>query len=428
MSAAPSLRVLSVNLCAISPGANLRCPVALMIAGALLALLLPAIAALTNTLPSGCSVCCTVPATYGVYGVMKAKGAWHVISGMVAALLAAAFWYYPVWPMTWVWWSCVVSGFVVLLATPLAQILNYILILVRPGLTDNFVGARLELFLEHLFASDYDLVCIQELTVTWGQDAYLRRLVKAAADKFPYSCGTSPWPLFPALTCGTGIVVLSKWPIESFMPFGFQRQAIFEFHIIARGGLLARLRHPSDPGVTVELCTVHTTSGLEVIASEVSTKQTTPSFANPLGLQQLLEALDRFEAFTGQSKGIDCQKPLRIFCGDFNLDALGGRMHEAALSCFGSRARERLDIHDAGPYSEDGAGPTYGCIDADGSPSEWLMTKKNDLGCQKRLDFIYANREGIPGTASVVTMRNNDPSSRHLFPEASDHRGVAITF
>jgi len=428
MSAAPSLRVLSVNLCAISPGGNLRCPVALGIAGALLALLLPAIAALTHTLPSGCSVYCTVPATYGMYGVMKAKGVEPIISGMVAALLAAAFWSYPVGPVTWVWWRCVVFGFVVLLETPFAQILNYILILVRPDLTGNFVGTRLELFLEHLFASEYDLVCIQELTVSWGQDAYVRRLVKAAAAKFPYSCGTTPWPVFPALMCGTGIVVLSKWPIESFQPFGFQRQAIFEFNVIARGGLLARLRHPSDPGVTVELCTVHTTSGLEVLASEVSVKQKTSCFANPLGLEQLLDALERFEGFTRQSKGNDCQTPLRVFCGDFNLDALGGRMHEAALSCFGNRARERLNIQDAGPYSKDGAGPTFGCIEADGSPSEWLMTKKNDLGCQKRLDFIYANREGIPGTASVVTMRNNDPSSRHLFPEASDHRGVAITF
>jgi len=425
MLVAPSLRVLSVNLCAISPGGNLRCPVVLGVAGSLCALLLPAVAALTHTLPSTCSICCILPATYGMYGVMKAKGMEPRIAGMIVALVVSAICCYPVWPLTWVWWICVVFGIVALLNAVCAQILNCMLMLVRPDLTENFVEARLELFLEHLCASDYDLVCIQELSVAWGQDAFVRRLVQAAGAKFPYSCGTSPWPLFPALMCGTGIVVLSRWPIERFSPFGFKRQAMFEFNLVARGGLLARLRHPSDPSVIVDVCTVHTTSGLEVLSSELSSEQTL-RFANPLGHQQLLEAVERFEIFSRQSTGGDCKMPLRVFCGDFNLDALGDRMHEAALSCFGIWARERLNLKDVGPHKD--AGPTFGCIEADGSPSEWLMTKRNDLGCQKRLDFIYANREGTPGTASVVAMRNDDPNSRHLFQEVSDHRGVAITF
>lgn len=364
-----------------------------------------------------------------MYGSMKAKGMEPRIAGIVATLAASVFWSYPVWPLTWVWWGCVVFGVVALFCAAFAQLFNWILMFARPDLADNFVDPRLKLVLDHLLASDYDVVCLQEMTVSWVQDAYVRRFAEAARSKFPYSCGSSPWPSFPALMCGTGILVLSKWPIETFFPFAFHRQALFEFQLIARGGLIARLRHPTTPGVTVEICTVHTTSGMEVLVAEVSTSKSTASrFANPLGLGQLLEAMDRFEGFAEQTLGGDGPEPLRIFCGDFNLNALGGPMHQAALSRFQSRADGRLALKDAGPYSDKGAGPTFGCIEDDGSPAEWLMTKANDLGCQKRLDFIYANREGIPGTAAVVTMRNEDSSTRHLFQEASDHRGVAISF
>eukprot|EP00747_Dinoflagellata_sp_TGD_P060249 gnl/TRDRNA2_/TRDRNA2_151944_c0_seq4.p1 gnl/TRDRNA2_/TRDRNA2_151944_c0~~gnl/TRDRNA2_/TRDRNA2_151944_c0_seq4.p1 ORF type:complete len:250 (-),score=14.88 gnl/TRDRNA2_/TRDRNA2_151944_c0_seq4:24-662(-) len=164
----------------------------------------------------------------------------------------------------------------------LAQLANCILMLVRPDLADNFVGPRLQLLLEHLRLSEYDVVCLQEMTAIWGNDAFVRKVIESVRDKFPYSCSTSRWPQFPATFASTGILVLSKFEIDSSVPFSFSRQSWFEFHLVARGGLLARLRHPSQPESAIDICTVHTTAGLEVLASEVGGADSkTTSFANP---------------------------------------------------------------------------------------------------------------------------------------------------
>lgn len=424
MAASPALRVLSVNLCAVSPGGNLRCPVALGILGASLSILLIVAAAATDSLPAPHSVGCLAPGLYALFGVMKAKGVEPRLAGVFATLFASTFWAYPVWPLRLAWWSFFGFGTLALTSAYFAQLLNWGLLLFRPDLADNFVGPRLQLFLAHVRSSSYDVICVQEMTVAWGRDAFVRDVIEALREEYPYSCGTSRWPSFPATFAATGILVLSKFPIETHVPFAFRRQALFEFNLIARGGLMARIRHPKCPEMPIDFCTVHTTSGLEVLASEVGSEKTNSveKFANPLGLEQLLEAVKRFETFSGHAPG-----PLRIFCGDFNLDALGGPMHQAALSRFRDCAQQKLALADAGPYSDRGAGPTFGCTLDDGSPAEWLMTKPNDLGCKKRLDFIYSNRAAVPDSAAVVTMRNDDQASRHLFQEASDHRGLALS-
>merc|ERR1712100_446815 len=101
---------------------------------------------------------------------------------------------------------------------------------------------------------------------------------------------------------------------------------------------------------------------------------------------------------------------LRIFCGDFNYEK-----HAMSFKYTTAIASERVGLVDAVPESE----ATFGCVEEDGGPSEWLLTFLVDRLRPRVLDHIFADR---PACAwKILRMRNEDHATRHLYQQASDH-------
>mmetsp|Transcript_26218 Transcript_26218/g.54393 ORF Transcript_26218/g.54393 Transcript_26218/m.54393 type:complete len:86 (-) Transcript_26218:26-283(-) len=73
-------------------------------------------------------------------------------------------------------------------------------------------------------------------------------------------------------------------------------------------------------GKKIAVMNIHTTAGLEVLEAGVGVRGA--STPNPVGLDQLLEALSRFEVFSRKAQQ-------RILCGDFNLSK-----DSLAFECF----------------------------------------------------------------------------------------------
>lgn len=107
---------------------------------------------------------------------------------------------------------------------------------------------------------------------------------------------------------------------------------------------------------------------------------------------------------------------LRIFCGDFNLDKNTGEFKQFSLSL------RQSNLVDANPTSS----ATYGVIDSNGKPVEWLLTPS--VACDKPevIDHIFADR--LPLSSCVLPLRNDDESSRHIFQQVSDHHAVEASF
>lgn len=158
--------------------------------------------------------------------------------------------------------------------------------MLAPEVIYNAQAARLERFAELL--DSYDLLCLQELTVFWGLDGYVRHLRSLAFAKgLRHQASSGRWPCWPATFAAAGLELLSRHRVVRSSGFAFRRQAWFEWSAIARGGLMAEL---DVAGRRVAVLNLHTTAGLEVL--EVGLGLTSSSNANPVGLEQLLEALE----------------------------------------------------------------------------------------------------------------------------------------
>merc|ERR1712107_605781 len=161
-----------------------------------------------------------------------------------------------------------------------------------------------------------------------GLDGHAKFLKKAAE-----ACGlqhfsfSGRWPSLPSIFAASGgLAVLARYPILKTERLTFSRQAWFEWIVIQRGALMTLLQRPD--GTTLAVLNLHTTAGLDVIESSLRSSPGSQR-ANPIGLEQLLEALLRFEDFSAAADQ-------RIFCGDFNL-----RKSSEAFLSFKEEARRK---------------------------------------------------------------------------------------
>merc|ERR1712007_166063 len=139
---------------------------------------------------------------------------------------------------------------------------------------------------------------------------------------------------------------------------------------------------------------------------------------------QMEEALNWFQTLSpapgglfADSKQRSGASALRIFCGDFNLDK-----DTPPFELISSKLKERLSLFDALPSSES----TFGAVNCDSSPTEWLLTFPADRGTQRVLDHIFADRSPIESRVAPLT--NDNELTKHLFQQVSDHRGVEAVF
>lgn len=299
-------------------------------------------------------------------------------------------------------------GYIFFIIAPSAQLLAFLVWSTMPDWDAQ------DERIEHLnsFLRDYDVVCLQELTVFWGVDSYVEK-VRAGAARLGlvHFASAGRWPAPPSNFAASGLEVLSRLPILRSKAFSFARQSWFEWSFIQRGALMVELMQPDNTKIAV--LNVHTTSGLEVLESGLG-KRSGVSRGNSAGLDQLFEALDRFKEF---SAGADH----RIFCGDFNLHkgSVGFQMFEA-------KAKEH-GLFDSFPNSP----PTFGCVDAQtGEPTETLLTKTADHGTCKILDHIFSNKLCSSARVEPLAAPRADGTSPMpcKFQQVSDHRGVAAVY
>jgi len=191
-----------------------------------------------------------------------------------------------------------------------------------------------------------------------------------------------------------------------------------EWSHLRRGALFGTILLPDSRHVDV--LTLHNAATFEAVSGGCGAE----CRGNALGARQMQEALSWFQTLSPAPGGIfangeeRCGAPaLRVFCGDFNLDK-----DTASFKHTASRARETLNLFDVLPASE----PTFGAVNVDGSPAEWLLTFPADRGTRRVVDHIFADR--LPIEARVTPMANEHEHTRHVFQQVSDHNGVEAVF
>lgn len=289
-------------------------------------------------------------------------------------------------------------GYLFLLTAPAGQPLSFLLRHSFPTLIDAMQSARLEHFGSLL--GEYDIVCLQELTVLLGRDSFVSELRRLGARHgLTHFCTSGRWAVFPATYAASGLGFMSRYPIIKAKPFHFSAQSWFEWSLIQRGALMVELESPSG---RISVLNVHTTAGMEVIENGVGVRKD-QHMNNPIGLEQLLEVLDDFEDFSKSATH-------RVFCGDFNLTK-GSHAFDIV-----SRRAQSLGLKDCFPDSP----PTFGCTD---DPQEVLLTPEASRCQPKVLDHVFSNR--IPAAAFVNKLEApEDLLSK--FQQVSDHRAIAV--
>ncbi|CAJ1358177.1 unnamed protein product [Effrenium voratum] len=397
------MKLASANLCMFSRGGCVKCSVQLGLCG-----LGAASLALLSFEPLQAVLDIHHPASWCMlaYLLLGMRSCWCLTRALVllglGLVLAAS-------PLSPVGLSIISSlsglGFLYIAMIPFGQLVTLVLYLVVPQGLYDAQPQRIERFLEYL--PSLDVVAIQELTVSWGCDAHVQRIRRFAHTVgLKHFASSGRWPDWPAFYCAAGLVVLSKYPIRRSLYFSFSRQAWFEWSAIQRGALMVELDTPQGK---VALLNVHTTAGLEVLETGVGRKSLAGK-VNPVGLDQLLEALSRFTDF---SRGAD----QRIFCGDFNLSK-----DSPAFKRFQEEARA-LHLVDVFPNSP----PTFGAVDDDGKPLETLVTKKTTQGNPRVIDHVFSDK--VCTHAAVDHMLASPEAGRlHGFQAVSDHSALEVTF
>mmetsp|Transcript_92232 Transcript_92232/g.112937 ORF Transcript_92232/g.112937 Transcript_92232/m.112937 type:complete len:409 (-) Transcript_92232:9-1235(-) len=298
-------------------------------------------------------------------------------------------------------------GFLYLAMIPCGNLLTIVLQLVAPSVVHCAQEKRIERFIEFLPACD--LVCLQELTVFWGMDAYVDFIRQcASACGLVHYAGSGKWPDWPATFAAAGLGVFSRYPILRSEYFSFSRQAWFEWSAIQRGALMVEL--DGSNGKKIAVMNIHTTAGLEVLEAGVGVAGS--STPNPVGLDQLLEALSRFEVFSSKAHQ-------RILCGDFNLTK-----DSIAFDCFRKEALRCLKLVDVYPDCP----ATFACVDkSTGEPLETLLTKKGSQRHPRVIDHVFSDKK-----CSHAHVDNMAASAEHAklygYQQVSDHSALEIVW
>jgi hypothetical protein len=69
--------------------------------------------------------------------------------------------------------------------------------------------------------------------------------------------------------------------------------------------------------------------------------------------------------------------------------------------------------------------PTFGTLDANGDPDEWLMTHRADLKTEKELDYVFFSGATLK---SKSVEKCPEPNRNAGWQQVSDHAGVMVTF
>ena len=288
---------------------------------------------------------------------------------------------------------------------------------------------------------EYDVVCMQEMMGGYFDCVGYPDFVANLLDEV---CGLAfvakpGRPTFPSFCMNSGLLIASRWPIESFEPITFARQSLFEMWSVNRGALVAKLQLPNGGSCNVITCHVnpemaHLARGkcMRMMGELVNPR--------PDQMREMCEIMAR-----NTSKDVPS-----IIAGDFNIDIhhplvkpIKVSADEPPSACYkdleeGMRAhaldylRDNLKKGNVWP-------PTYGyvlekCLDGLSVPAaktgwsaETLLTTKNQVPwvLQVTDDLVFSNVSGAvvrPKSLAVA-----DDTARG-FTHCSDHWGIEGVF
>ena len=115
---------------------------------------------------------------------------------------------------------------------------------------------RLQFLAEHVFPA-YEVIAIQELFASFPNvlDAgHVDCLIGYAAKQGFVHVARPGHAAFPSIAMNTGLLILSKYPIEESVPLVFSHQFIGEQFAVNRGAMYAKIVYPSSKGTT---CSLH---------------------------------------------------------------------------------------------------------------------------------------------------------------------------
>lgn len=282
------LRVLSVNICAISPGGHMgRYTVQFLLLG--FAICLAATLVLLRTHPD-----CDFRLLLSLLVPLLGVGTWltselqnqllrlklgYVGGSLVGGLgLSVAVGTARAWKVPLALLAPLACTLAFVMAPHVAQLLA-LLSLALPSISEQHKKERLDLLLEHMKRNEYDVVALQELSCYWahpGHDENTVYLLQGAAQLgYVHVFRTSSVPGKPLQYGSSGLALLSKFRIVDgsarWKPFA--HQAWFEASLLTRGMLYAEILLPCDniqeaDALNISITVAHNSSGLSILLDE----------------------------------------------------------------------------------------------------------------------------------------------------------------
>jgi len=304
-----------------------------------------------------------------------------------------------------------------ILAPNMAVLVNVLVATLTPWWHEQYKEQRIQTFLDQI--EDFDVICIQECVNMWFSSKHERTLLRGAEKLgFKYVAKTPSRPVFPATLANSGLLIISRWPIVNSASHIYAAQAWYDFFGVNRAAVYACVRAPS--GKLVHVFTTHLSPGMEAVINLLNidnTKHGIVSLENSDALRQTAELFSLMKKHV-EPGGSDPA----VLAGDLNFR--GGSQSYFSfvrlINGLGLALQDRMvQSHPQGGLSWT---PTFGTVDANGKPTETLMTRPADQGEPKTLDFIFSNL--VCHDQRTIPFRSAGPYAA-LFQQVSDHHGVA---
>jgi len=283
--------------------------------------------------------------------------------------------------------------------------------------------------------ADYDVVGVQELfdaMPSCVDRGYSRILVELAASHGLVYSATAEPPKLPSLAMGSGLLILSRYPIVDSHNFLFTSQAAFERFAVNRSAMHARIQLPRRSAARaawehVDFFTVHVSPALGSGLVKGVPQCFLDRFeqARTAQFRELASFVRRERARSAAASG---DAPICVVAGDFNADLdfpQGGHspaVEGPAMAIVKETMVEGCGLHDVADgqwrptygYAEDPrAGPVEQVLQNDG---QRLQQKTDDLA------FVDSSCLGRYESSPVSLAYDGGVGFTHL----SDHWGVGV--
>lgn len=302
------------------------------------------------------------------------------------------------------------------------------------GWGSDYKYTRLQVLAEDIL-SQYDVVAIQELfgSIPSVMDAgHVDCLIGYAARQGLVHVARPAATKWPSLAMDSGLLILSRFPIEESTPLVFSHQFVGEQFAVNRGAMHARIRLPQrydgfTQGQCLDFFTAHVSPSMRKLLEGF------PEHLLSLGDNARLSQFSELGTFIASKRelGTRC-----IVAGDFNADILFPRSTKTnkrmkpvagdAMKVVLMTMADQLHLFDTtnGKYT-----PTFGY---DGKERLLTNTRQRNALVAKTDDLIFADagvrwqHDGHFDWSTVSLEVKTERRQNTPFTHLSDHWGVSL--